>query len=300
MPSWGDVRAEVNSAGSPFDVIRKRYAADLSDITGRNVILYYSGWLQKQHLLQHGLPVGVDDSDKNGFMAAIHGMDRSKGLDLFLHTPGGDVAATESLVDYIRAMFGTDVRAIVPQLAMSAGTMISLSCSQVIMGKHSSLGPIDPQFGNMAAHGIVEEFERAKEEIKTDPSTIAVWQPIIAKYTPTLIGEAEKAINWANDMVKIWLTTGMFKDRTDPQADAEAVVRELGSHALTLSHARHISADKAKIHGIEVLDLESDPKLQEAVLTLHHACIQTMSETPAFKIIENQEGVNFISAVKEA
>lgn len=300
MPSWGDVRAEVNSAGSPFDVIRKRYAADLSDITGRNVILYYSGWLQKQHLLQHGLPVGVDDSDKNGFMAAIHGMDRSKGLDLFLHTPGGDVAATESLVDYIRAMFGTDVRAIVPQLAMSAGTMISLSCSQVVMGKHSSLGPIDPQFGNMAAHGIVEEFERAKEEIKTDPSTIAVWQPIIAKYTPTLIGEAEKAISWANDMVKDWLTTGMFKDRSDPLGDAVAVIRELGSHALTLSHSRHISAEKAKAHGIEVFDLESDPKLQEAVLTLHHACIQTMSETPAFKIIENQEGVNFISAVKEA
>ena len=46
-----------------------------------------------------------------------------RGLDLILHTPGGDMAATESLVDYLRAMFGTDICAFVPQLAMSAGTI---------------------------------------------------------------------------------------------------------------------------------------------------------------------------------
>ena len=42
-------------------------------------------------------------------------------------------------------MFGTDIRAIVPQLALSAGTMVALACKEIIMGKHSSLGPIDPQ-----------------------------------------------------------------------------------------------------------------------------------------------------------
>jgi ClpP class serine protease len=49
-------------------------------------------------------------------MTVIHNMDRSKGLDLLLHTPGGDIAATESIVDYLRSMFGTDIRAIIPQL----------------------------------------------------------------------------------------------------------------------------------------------------------------------------------------
>jgi ClpP class serine protease len=73
-------------------------------------------------------------------------MDRSKGLDLILHTPGGDMAATESLVDYLRQMFGKDIRAIVPQIAMSGGTMIALAWKEILMGKHSNLGPIDPQF----------------------------------------------------------------------------------------------------------------------------------------------------------
>ena len=117
-----------------------------------------------------------------------------EGLDLILHTPGGETAATESIVHYLYSMFGTNIRAIVPQLSMSAGTMIACACKEIIMGKQSSLGPIDPQFGNLPAHGIIEEFRRAYNEIKSDPSKIPLWQPIIAKYHPTLIGECEKAI----------------------------------------------------------------------------------------------------------
>src|SRR5690606_29994841 len=151
----------------------------------------------------HG--VHVNDADKNGFMTTIYKLDKKLGLDLILHTPGGDVAATESLVDYLRAMFGTNIRAIVPQLAWSGGTMIACACQEIIMGKHSSLGPIDPQFGPLPAHGILEEFKQAKEEIKADPTTIPVWQPIIAKYHPTLIGECDKAIKWSRTMTKDWL-----------------------------------------------------------------------------------------------
>jgi ClpP class serine protease len=260
--------------------------------------LDYSGWLEKQHLVSQGLTgIDVNDSDKNGFMATIHKLNRSKGLDLILHTPGGSVAATESLVDYLRSMFGTNIRAIVPQLAMSAGTMIALSAKSIVMGKHSSLGPIDPQYGGMPAHGIVEEFDKAREDIKKDPSAIALWQPIIAKYPPTFVGECQKAIAWAEKMVGDWLANGMFSSETDPKASADKVIGELADHALTLSHDRHISAEKAKELGIKVEMLEDDSDLQERVLTVHHCCFQTISETPAFKIIENNLGVAQISAI---
>ena len=32
-------------------------------------------------------------------------LDVEKGLDLILHTPGGDVAATESIIDYLNNIF---------------------------------------------------------------------------------------------------------------------------------------------------------------------------------------------------
>lgn len=299
MPNWDQVRSDISAVGSGHDVIRRRYLERLSELTGRNSIIYYSGWLEKSMLAAQGVTgFEVNDSDKNGFMATIHGLDRDKGLDLILHTPGGNVAATESLVEYLCSMF-TDIRVVVPQLAMSAGTMIALSSNRVVMGKHSSLGPIDPQFGGLPAHGIVEEFNRAKKDIQADPSTIPVWQPIIAKYSPTLIGEAEKAISWANEMVKSWLIRGMFAGETDAATKAAQIVDELGSHALTLSHDRHISAAKARDYGVVIELLEEDQDLQDAILAVHHAAIQTLSETPAMKIIENHRGIAQIMSIRQ-
>lgn len=298
MPNWKGLLDEVKAAGSVFDTIRRKYLVKLHELTGRNVIVYYSGWLQKSDLIRQGLSgFEVNDSDKNGFMATIHELDRSKGLDLLLHTPGGDVAATESLVDYLRSMFGTDIRAIIPQLAMSAGTMIALSCKEIIMGKHSSLGPIDPQIYGVAAHGIIEEFKRAVEETAKNPSSIPLWQPIIAKYNPTLIGECQKAIDWSNVIVKEWLVTGMFDGHADADTKADRVILELGDHSLTKSHARHISVKRAKDLNLNVKTLEEDSALQEAVLTVHHAYIQSLTSTAAFKIIENHKGVAFIQSI---
>jgi hypothetical protein len=299
MPNWKELLEEVKAAGSTHDVIRRKYLQELHRLSGRNVIVYYSGWLQKGDLQRQGVGgFSISDADKNGFMTAIHGMDRTKGLDLVLHTPGGDAAATESLVEYLRSMFDTDIRAIIPQIAMSAGTMIACACREIIMGKQSSLGPIDPQIGGLAAHGVIEEFTNAQKEVLRHQVLGILWQPIIAKYSPTLIGECQKAIKWAETMVTEWLITGMFKNEKNPPHAAKRVLDELGSHALTLSHARHISLQRAIGMGLKVTALESDQQLQEAVLTVHHACIQTLTETPALKIIENHEGVAFIASLQ--
>ena len=59
--------------------------------------------------------------------------------------------------------------------------------------KHSSLGPIDPQIGGIPAHGAIEEFERARDEIKADPDNFLVWQPVLSKYPPAFIGRCKKS-----------------------------------------------------------------------------------------------------------
>jgi len=295
MPNWKEILNEITAAGSTHDVIRRKYLEKLHEVTERNVIIYYSGWLQKP-----GLPgTEVNDNDKNGLMNTIHNMDTSKGLDLILHTPGGDSAATESLVDYLHSLFGYNIRAIVPQLAMSAGTMIACACKEIIMGLHSSLGPVDPQIMGIPAHGVVEEFNRAIDEVKNDPSRIPIWQPIIAKYNPAFIGECEKAIAWSNQMVTAWLVNGMFDGQKRRKAKANKVVKELTDHALTKSHARHLSYQKCKDIGLEVKLLEDNPDLQDAILSVHHACIHTFSATGAYKIIENQSGQAFIQIIKQ-
>lgn len=297
MPNWSQLLDETKSAPSIHDVIRRRYISNLNKITKRNVIVYYSGWLQKDNVRGHE----INDEDKNGFMTVIHGMNRDLGLDLVLHTPGGETAATESLVDYLRSMFGTNMRAIVPQLAMSAGTMIACACNEILMGAHSSLGPIDPHFGGIPAHGVVEEFNRAVEEIGNNPASTPIWQVIMSKYNPTFIGECEKAISWSNEMTEEWLRTGMFSADTDKSVDEviKNILRELGDHALTKSHARHLSVDRCREMGLKIQRLEDCQELQDAVLSLHHACMLTFSSTSAFKVIENHEGVAFIKMLPQ-
>ncbi|MCK4255626.1 S49 family peptidase [candidate division WOR-3 bacterium] len=295
MPNWHNILHEISRAGSTHDIIRRKYLKKLQKVTMRNVIIYYSGWLQKPDAPN----IHVNDADKNGFMTVIHGLNRSKGLDLLLHTPGGETSAMESIVDYLHSMFGTNIRAIIPQLAMSAGTMIACACKEIIMGKQSSLGPIDPQFRGIPAHGVVEEFKRAYLEICSDPKKAAVWQPIIAKYTPTLIGECEKAIDWSNEMVKEWLLSGMLATKKDAENLIENIIEELGNLALLKSHARHLSVEKCKEIGLNIIPLEDDPKLQEAVLSVHHACIHTLGATNAIKIIENHNGIAFIQSVQQ-
>ncbi len=294
MPNWNQILDEVRAAGSTHDIVRRRYLTALHETTGRNIIVYYSGWLQKGRISG----VEINDEDKNGFMTVIHELDRGRGLDLLLHTPGGDAAATESLVDYLRSMFGMDIRAIVPQIAMSGGTMIACACKEIVMGKQSSLGPIDPQFAGIPAHGVVEEFNRAKREVREDNSTIPIWQPIIAKYNPAFIGECEKALAWSNEMTREWLLNGMFSEDSDRDEKIAKILEELGDHALTKSHARHLSIERCRDMGLKVVDLETDDELQDAVLSLHHACMLTFSATSALKIIENHNGVAFIKSVQ--
>ncbi len=291
MPNWSELVKEIGQLGSPFDILRRKYVSDLSKYTKRNVICYYSGWLQKPEL---GSAVAVNDTDKNGLMTTINGLDTSKGLDLILHTPGGDTAATESIVDYLWSMFSGNVRCFVPQMAMSAGTMIACSSREIWMGKQSSLGPIDPQFGGIPAHGVVEEFNRALKDIVNDPRTIPVWQPIIAKYNPTFLGECEKAITWSNSLVEEWLKRNMLSDDANKDEIVKNIISELGDHSISLAHNRHLSAAKCKEIGLNVFDLESDQKLQDKVLSVHHIYFHTLSSTQAFKIIENQNGMAFI------
>ena len=294
MPNWHEIMQELNRSGSTFDVIRRRYLKMLSEYTGRNVIAYYSGWLQKPQA-DAGY-IAITDADKNGFMNAIHGMDRKKGLDLILHTPGGDTAATESLVDYLHSMFGNNIRAIVPQLAMSAGTMIACACKEIIMGEQSNLGPIDPQFNGMPAHAGLEEFDTACDAAQHQPWKIPIWQPIISRYNPTFIVECTKVITWSNEMVSGWLRNNMFLGvpTEEQERTISTVLQELGDHSVSKSHARHLSKKKCVDMGLKIIDMESDQTLQDNILSIHHACIHTLAGTPAVKLIENHDGIAFI------
>jgi hypothetical protein len=300
VPNWAEILGELQRQPSGLDVVRRRYLEKLHQKTGRNVVSYYSGFLKPPE----GIPsvfntvIAITDADKSGFMTAFHGLDRSIGLDLILHTPGGDIAATESIVDYIRSMFGTDVRAIIPETALSAGTMIACSCKSVLMGRQSSLGPVDPQlYGGVAAHHVLTMFKEAMKEVSKNPQNLPIWQNVISQwihgYSPTLIQECRDAIALSRTLVQDWLVSGPFAD--EPESMRKVRAKKVATALLDLSknhaHARHFSADKCLEIGMRIDRLEDDNELQDAVLSVHHACTHTLISTPLLKMIENHNGV---------
>lgn len=300
MANWTETLAEIHSEiaqGKPaheaLDTVRRRYLSRLAQYTGRPTICYYSGWLQKPgfELCQ------VDDNDKNGFMATIYGLDKSKGLDLLLHTPGGDSAATESLVNYLRKIFGPNIRAFVPQIAMSAGTIIACACKEIWMGKQSNIGPIDPQFGGLAAYGILDEFDRAITEVTANPSSAPIWTTIISKYHPTFLADCQHAIDMSKDVVTKLLVTGMFEGDPEAVNKADRIVKALNNHSDTKAHNRHIHMEEAAEIGLKVQPLEQDQQLQDLVLTVHHAYMHTLGNTRIGKIVENHNGIAVINNI---
>lgn len=292
MPGWSSVLEEVGArhreGHQAIDLVRRKYLKRLHRHTGRNVIAYYSGWLNRPGNTPN---LQVGDDDMNAFMAAVHQMKRDEGLDLILHTPGGDIAATEALVQYLWTMFEKNIRVIVPQLAMSAGTMIACSAKQIVMGKQSSLGPIDPQIFGMPAQAILEEFELAIQTIKKDPASTPLWQQIVSRYHPSFLVECVQAIKWSKTMVHGWLCENMFAGNPAMTATAQDIVNYLSDHATTATHARHLSVSKCEEIKLAVVRLEDDAKLQDLVLTVHHAYMHTFSMSSAIKITENHLGV---------
>lgn len=275
-----------------IDIVRHEYLKQLHNKTGRNVIAYYSGFVSKPGIAQQE----INDEDKAGFMTAVHKLDKKKGLDLFLHTPGGSIAATESIVNYLHKMFGSDIRAVVPQIAMSAGTMVACCCKSILMAEHSNLGPIDPHLNGVPAYGVIDEFKRAIREIKRDPSKVHVWEPIIRQYRPTFLGQCQNAITWSKQFVEEHLKNVMFKGDKAAITKARSITRRLLDFKKNKAHNRHIHMEECKTIGLVIERIEDDPELQDLILTVHHCYMHALMNTPSFKIIENHLGTAFVKA----
>lgn len=299
MPTWGEILNQLKQSKAPqgtgpdFDGVRRAYLRALHQLTGRAVILYSTAFLESRPIAPSDLQIGLVDIQ--GFMEAVSNV-MERDLDLILHSPGGSAEAAESVVAYLRQRF-EHIRVFVPVAAMSAATMVALSANEIVMGQHSQLGPIDPQFiistpegpRSAPAKAILNQFELAKKQCK-DPSNLPAWMPILRSYAPGLLTQCEDSRKLAVTMVSTWLKSYMFAGDSDAENKANRVADWFADYESFHSHGRRVGPDQASDIGVRVMRLEKDDRLQDTVLSVHHATMHTFSGTPAFKIIENHHG----------
>lgn len=306
MPTWGQLLGEIRTQiqggdQQAFDTIRNKYLKELSDFTGRDTIVYATRWTSGD--APPNL-VSITDEDIHAFMEAVSGL-KSENLDLIIHSGGGSAEATDAIVSYLRQKF-KHIRIIVPQAAMSAGTMLSCSADIIVMGKQSSIGPIDPQFilqtavGVQAipAHAILEQFKKAQEDCATNPKNLNSWLPMLSQYGPALLVRCQDQIDFGKELVGNWLKEYMFKGEESGIPDK--IAEYLSNHGNFKTHGKHIGIEKAKEIGLKIEQLEDNQDFQDKVLSAFHATMHAFGSTNTAKIIANQNGNCFLKQFNTA
>src|SRR5882757_9913616 len=154
-----------------LEVMRARKIAQLERQRNSRVILL----VHRQETMRFlGFPLVryIDINDSEEVLRAIQMTDEEVPLDIVLHTPGGLVLAALQIARAIRE-HKARVTVFVPHYAMSGGTLIALAADEIVMCKHSVLGPIDPQLGQFPAASLIKVVGE-KPVAKIDDRTLVL------------------------------------------------------------------------------------------------------------------------------
>ena len=274
-----------------IDRFRRSKISAVEQISGRPLIIYASSCTTPAKPI-HPAMLMLDSSDRIGFKSVTETIE-PPNLDVLIHSPGGYAEATESIVQQLRGKY-SDIRFIVPSYAKSAATMLAMSGNEILMDRDAELGPIDPQMGTQGgtspAEAIKEQFEKAQAELRADPSNLPSWVPILAPLGPSLLVDAQHAIDLSKTLVKSWLQTYMFAGEPDAEAKATRISEFLGTHSNFLSHGRAVKIPELFPLGVKVTDLRSNPGLYAAVDELYCLLDILLSNSAVYKIFENSRG----------
>lgn len=201
-------------------------------------------------------------------------------ISIVLRTGGGSAETTERMVAVLRQHY-TTVNFVVPDVAMSAGTIFCMAGDKIFMDYASSLGPIDPQVPTpdtgdyVPALGYLDKVEEITNKGMLSPADVVLLKSIdLAK-----LALFEQARDLSVDLLKNWLVQYKFKDwthhrTTNPGAEvsreekairAEEIARELANHKRWRSHGRNLDVSKLSELRIEIDDYSNDQELRAAI-----------------------------------
>ncbi len=179
---------------------------------------------------------------------------------IILTTPGGDVGSVERCVDIIRHHYKT-VNFIIPDMAMSAGTVFALSGDDIFMNYASSLGPIDPQICNAKGEwvpikGYLNKVEEMLDKASANKLTDAEFS-IFRELDLARLSQYEQLCKLTTDLLTKWLVNYKFKNwlfhSSDPKREvtlqekerrAKEIAEKLGDDRIWLTHGRFINLQR--------------------------------------------------------
>jgi ATP-dependent protease ClpP protease subunit len=284
---------EAGALGLGTPAALQRELASIHRHTGRNTVLYFSGWLAGTNVPGH--LVSMNESDIDAIVEICRELDQD-ALDLIVHSPGGSSLAAEQIVEYLRSTFSS-LRVIVPRKAMSAATMLACAADEILMARHSFLGPIDPQLiadGQFIPAQLLIDKLRIMLDSAQDHERIS----IIKQEAHTVL-EAQYSLKLGREMVESWLAMHMLAGQAEVQGTAAAIARYLSQFHIHKNHGRPIHATKLKSMGLMIKDMEEDQVLYDHVMAVGKHARAIATQNAAVKIIAAHSGAPVITGPHE-
>lgn len=213
-------------------------------------------------------------------MAVEPRVNKRSTLLVLLDTTGGVVEVVERIVRVLRTHY-REVRFLIPDRALSAGTILAMSGDDILMDYHSVLGPIDPQVERagmlVPALSYLHQYEVL--QVKSTEGTLTTADVLLLeKLDLAELHQFELARELSISLLKEWLAKYKFKDwkvtedRGIPVTDAmreeraDSIARSLSHHERWQTHGRGISMQTLRDElKLKIDDYGSDAVLSERV-----------------------------------
>ena len=184
---------------------------------------------------------------------------RRPKLCVFLTTTGGYIEVVQRIVETLRHYYRT-VDFVVPNYALSAGTVLAMSGDAIHMNYFSRLGPIDPQIRSstgqqVSAMGYLIQWDRLLQKATDGTLTPAEATVMLTNFDQASLYQYEQARELSVELLKEWLVKYKFKNwqRTETRRvpvtrkmktdRAESIGRSLNDPDRWHSHSSGISME---------------------------------------------------------
>ncbi len=181
-----------------------------------------------------------------------------KKLVVILNTQGGSVETVEKMVDIMRYHYD-EVYFVVPDYAMSAGTILCMSGDRIYMDYSSSLGPIDPQLNKgdgkwVPALGYLDKVEEMVRKSKKGNLSEVEFM-LLQRLDLAELRKYEMARDLSIVLLKDWLVKYKFKNwdvhssngkkvtEVQKKNRAAETAKLLSNNKIWHSHGRFIGID---------------------------------------------------------
>lgn len=199
---------------------------------------------------------GVDDILREAIESLVRKNKKTKRLIILLETTGGYIEVVHRMVEAIRHHYRI-VEFIIPNYAMSAGTIFVMSGDDIYMDYFSVLGPIDPQVEKpdksmVPALGYLIQYDRLIKKSQKGELSTAELNYLIERFDPAELYSYEQARELSITFLKEWLVKYKFKNWKKTETKKKKVTQAMKVQRATEIAKTLNATDFWHSHGIGI------------------------------------------------